>query len=226
MKKVFAFAALYFALSIISCQDVKENSPPYDFSFYKNIGTQIPVETGMQWIDAYNERNNSQGKDMSILTPYTISDQQLQALTQSVSNLVGIAFHHATDDDGRHHFIAIPIDETLSVWSSPSQQRLYIDTNTDTQISKAVAQSWANNYIAAHPNDIWFHFFGSNIFDEIFTISYFNTLNVTPALNILNLTPQLLLVIMNEDLLGGRTTDDEKTIYDASSPCPPCGIEE
>lgn len=217
MKKVFAFAALYFALSLISCQD-KENSPPIDFSFYKNIGAQIPVETGMEWIEAYNERSNSQGKDMSILTPYTISDQQLQALTQSVSNLVGVAFHHAIDDDGEHHFIAIPIDETLSVWSSPSPQRLYIDTNTNTTISKTVAQSWAESYKAAHPNGIWFHFFGSNIFDEIFTIPYFNTINITPALNILNLTPQLLLVIMNEDLLGGRTMDDEKTIYDASSP--------
>jgi len=79
----------------------------------------------------------------------------------------------------------------------------------------------------AYPDEVWFHFFGKDIFDEIAAIPYFTTLNIEPAINDQNSTPQLLLIIANEQTnTGGRTNSyDEAMVYDASSPCPPCAVE-
>lgn len=225
MRKLFVSVIACVMMSLLACQDTKESDAPFnDISSYKKIGMQISYETGARWIEAYNQKNNIQGR--STLSPYTISAGQLQGAVASVNSLVGIAFHHAIDDNGEHHFIVIPVDESLHVWSN-IPGRAYIDANTDTEITREVARSWAQNYEEAHAGEIWFHFFGSNIFDEIFDVSYFSTLNIVPALNTSNLTPQLLLMIINEQLsITGRTADaDDPLVYDASSPCPPCPVE-
>jgi hypothetical protein len=226
MKNLFASTVIFFAVSLMACQDTKEESVNNvrDITFYKNVGEQISVETGNRWMDAYNAKEVNQGR-VNTTTSYAISASQLENLTESVSNLTGIAFHHALDDAGTHHFIAIPITESLSVWS-PIPGRVLIDANTNTEISRSEARRWTQNYQDANPNKIWFHFFGTNIFDEITSISFFNSLTIEPAINDLNLTPQLLLIIT--DIAGssnGRLTSDRTMVYDASSPCPPCGVQ-
>jgi hypothetical protein len=221
MKNLFVFAAVFFAVSLLGCQDTKdENVSNPDVSTIKSIGMQISNETGRLWIEAYNKQNNIAGR--LIGSQYSVSAPQLQACASSVSDLAGMTFHHATDDAGVHHFIIVPVDGSLSVWSDV-EGKIYLDANTDTAISRDQAVEWTNNYKQNNPGEIWFHLFGKNIFDEIFSISFFETMEIQPALNILNLTPQLLLIVEDENILniGGRSETTSRT-YDASSPCPPC----
>ena len=225
MKNVVAFALFFLAISILGCQDAKDESSSAltDLSSFKKIGHEIPYETGMRWIETYNKQNNIQGR--SILFPYSVSESALAESLGSVDELVGVVFHHATDNSGVHHFIIIPIEESLTVWSEAPADRVLLDANTGEVISTSTAQQWTGNYKTQHPNDIWFHFFGNNIFDEILDLSGFDTLNIIPALSDLDLSPQLLLILTNDGLLfNGRTKGDKPPVYDASSPCPPCPV--
>jgi hypothetical protein len=227
MKSIIVFIGLYLTLSLLSCQDNREEFkkvPSSDYLVYKNVGHEIPFETGMRWIDVYKEKKKAEGTRLIDLG-YGISDDNLQDLLQSVPNLTGVAFHYGLDDDGRKHIMVLPVDGSLLVWASVPG-RIIVDANTDTVIPQSTAQAWATNYQTAHPHDIWFHYFGSNVFDEIVAIPYFSTIDIQPALSDLDLSPQLLLIIWNNplDLLFGRTNDDDGTVYDASNPCPPCAV--
>jgi hypothetical protein len=224
MKSYIVFIAMYFALSLLACQDSKEElkNVNHELAFYRSIGEQIPLETALKWKDFYRDQNSSQGR--LSLSNFNISATAVQALLQSVSSLVGVAFHYGIDDAGVTHIIAIPVDESLQLWTEVPG-RIYVDSNTGDEISQAVASTWATRYKGDHPGSIWFHFFGEDIFAEINAISYFNTLEISPAINILTLKPQLLLIVWEEDVLPvGRTKDDSGTSFDASYPCPPCGI--
>jgi hypothetical protein len=221
MKNLFVFATVFFGLSFLGCQDTREeNNALPDASFHKSIGTEIPLETGLRWIDAYNNKQQAGGRVKTTL--YTISSSQLGTLTTSLTGLIGVAFHHAIDDAGEHHFIVIPVDLTLSLWN-PLFSRPYIDANTNTEIDRSVARQWTNNYKNAHPNGIWFHFFGSLIFQEISLIPYFTNLQIVQAINDQDLSPQLLLIVEDEtEDAGGRLNTSSTKVYDMSSPCPPC----
>jgi hypothetical protein len=171
-------------------------------------------------METFRKKNNIQGRVNT--SPYSISASQLQAVRFSVLVLIGVAFHHALDDQGTHHFIVSPIDLTFSVWS-PLLGGVYLDANTNSMITKSQARSWVENYQEAHPSEVWFHFFGSNIFTEIAAIPFFNTLQIEPAINDVDFTPQLLLIVEDEQTssAAGRT-QSTMVVYDASSPCPPC----
>jgi hypothetical protein len=231
MRSFVIAIASTVAMSLLACQDTKEENlknESSDVTFYRSIGKQIPFETGMQWMEYYRKKNTQQGKvgllGLGLFT-YTISGPQTETMLQSVSDLVGVAFHYAIDNLGNTHIIAIPIDPSLSLWSS-IPGRIYVDANTGNPITQSVAQTWAQNYKDAHPGGIWFHFFGETIFDQILAIPYFNSMDIEPAINVLNLTPQMLLIVWNEDLLPfGRATSETATVFDASNPCPPCACE-
>jgi hypothetical protein len=231
MKKLLFFAIAYLGISLLGCQDGMDENQflDRDLIHYRNIGEEIPVETGVRWIQAYRSREQKAGRVELLFTNYSVSASKLEQLLTSVDGITGVAFHYALDAFGQRHFILIPVDESLSLWESDDEKK-YIDANTNTFISKQTAQTWTANYEAANPGEIWFHFFGSDIFDEILTISYFEDLLIEPALNDLNLSPQLLLIILNgggflDDLLGGRAKEGEQgRVYDASSPCPPCAV--
>jgi hypothetical protein len=222
MKKLVTLIIVSAALSILACQDSKEDAKyeSQQLAAYKTIGHQIPTETGLRWIETYNQRNNIAGK--LSLSGYSTSSSNLRKLT-ALPDLVGIAFHHGIDGNGIHHFIAIPVGPDLSVWSE-TVEKVFVDTNTDAVISREDAADWAGNYKSANPEQIWFHFFGKNVFDEISEIPYLNEVNIVPAVNDLDLSPQLLLVILDPLGILGRTADAGTTVYDASSPCPPCPV--
>jgi hypothetical protein len=228
MKKLLFFAIAYLGISLLACQDGAEESiTDRDLNHYRNIGKEIPTETGIRWVETYRSREQEAGR-VNLLELYSVGESKLEQLLNSVDGLTGVAFHHARDAWGQHHWILIPVGESLLLWPA-SGDKLYIDANTNTFISKSTAQAWTASYEAAHPGEIWFHFFGSNIFDEILAIPYLETVLIEPALDDLTLAPQLLLVILNDGgllggLLGGRTNDEECRVYDASSPCPPCGV--
>jgi len=225
MKKLIFSVTFFLGLSLLGCQDSKDETTALtDLSSIRKIGMQIPVETANRWIDTYK---NSNGSDQGrlLLNPYYTSHESLSSALASIPTLAGVAFHHAIDDSGVHHFIIIPVDASLSLWSASSSQ-IYIDANNNSPINRAVAQSWTSRYKQANPNSIWFHFFGSNIFDEMSGIPYFDDMDIVPALNDLNLTQQLLLVITDNSILGiGGRVKSETTVYDASSPCPPCPVQ-
>jgi hypothetical protein len=115
----------------------------------------------------------------------------------------------------------------MSLWSS-SLTRVIIDANTGGTISQGVAQTWAQNFINAHPNEIRYHFFGRNIFDEITSLAFFNDLDIEPAINDQDQSQQLLLIVW-KSLLGGilgRTNTQQGRVYDASNPCPStCAVQ-
>lgn len=223
MKNLVAFVAVAIAVSLLGCQDTREDRGLPDVSAYKKVGMEIPLETGLQWMEAYQKKHNPQGR--LLLPDYEVSDVLMEDLLESVNGLVGVAFHHAIDASGTHHFLVIPVDGTLSLWNNV-EGRIYVDANTNTIISQETARTWAQNYETANPGQIWFHFFGSDIFDEMVALPFFNNVQIEPAINILNLTPQLLLIVSADGLLGlgGRQRTESSKVYDASNPCPPCPV--
>jgi hypothetical protein len=227
MKNLAAFTLVFLTLSIFGCQDTKETSNQTHpaAEFYKTIGHQIPLATGLRWIETYDTKNNSsQGR--SSLAPYAVSNSSLFSMLESINDLNGVAFHYGLDQSGTKHVILIPIPESLSVWSV-IPGRVFIDANTGEEISQNVATTWAQNYETANPGAIWFHYFGKNIFEEMATIGGFNVLNIVPALNDADLSPQLLLILTNEEVTSGlgRSFAASSAVYDASYPCPSCPVK-
>ena len=223
MKSPIAFILLFLTVSFLGCQDSREDlKTNSELDFYKTIGEEIPFQTGIDWIEFYHAQNNINGRT-KLLTNYSVSESQLQTLMGSVAELVGVAFHYGTDSWGTKHIILIPVENSLTLWSTIAG-RLYVDANTGNQISQSTAQAWATNYKNAHPSGIWFHFFGADIFDEIQALPYFESIDIEPGIDVLNLTPELLLIVWNDALLFGRTKDEDGRMFDASNPCPPCSV--
>lgn len=229
MRKIFFLVTIYAGVALLACQDQRDgqDNPLPNLEYFRNIGKQIPNETGVRWMELYAERASSEGR---LGEPdYSLSPENFETIINSVSGFTGIAFHHGLDENGVHHFILIPVDESLTLWSAVPG-RIYYDANTDAQISAATARQWALNYEQSHSQDVWFHYFGRAIFDEIVNISYFENLQIEPAISDVDFTPQLLLIILNgEGVLNGRTGGDGDgeggAVYDASSPCPPCAVQ-
>lgn len=224
MKSSIAFIVLFFALSLLACQDSRDDfkNPPGEISSFRSIGEQIPLETGKRWMETYQAKSRTDGR--LLFSDYSVAASKLQELLQSVPELTGVAFHYGFDENGIQHIIIIPVDETLTLWAT-IPGRIIVDANTGNELTQEVASTWADNYKASHPGDIWFHFFGADIFEEISAIPYFNMLDIEPALSDL-LLPQMLLIVWNtESILSGRTAKEDGVVYDASSPCPPCPIQ-
>lgn len=221
MNRVTIFLAVFSVLLLVSCQETREDLKKSAKDTYQTIGEEIPFETGMQWIAFYQERNSKQNRS-ALIDGYNIPSAQLASLLESTASLVGVAFHYGLDNAGTTHIIVIPVDGSLDLWSS-IPGRIYVDANTGEAISQSLAETWASNFKQENPDEIWFHFFGKNIFDEMRALPYFQSVYIEPAVNILNLTPQLLLVVYNDDLISlGRANSVPGTVYDASNACPPC----
>jgi hypothetical protein len=224
MRKFTGFALLAFGLSILSCQDTREDAQTQQslIEQYKNVGHQIPLQVGIRWMDTYNVKSSSGGR---IAGTYSIDKDILETSRGSVPNFIGVAFHYGIDGAGVKHIIAIPVNESMSLWN-PISGRIYVDANENAPVTQDVAYTWAQAYKAQNPNAIWFHYFGKNVFDEMTGISYFQNMEIIPATNDLDLTPQLLLVIEDPNLSnGGRTFSETTTVYDASYPCPRCPVQ-
>jgi hypothetical protein len=220
MKKTTGTLALFLLLSFLSCQDSKDESGTApNLSEYRNVGMRIPAETGARWIEAYNRQNNISGR---LGTDYAVGSAELHMSLSSVTSLVGVAFHYGFDESGEKHLIMIPVDESMSLWTA-IEGRVYIDANSNKVITQATARSWADDFKAANPSGIWFHYFGRTVFDEILSLSSFATLTIMPALNDLDLSPQLLLIVGDGLSILGRT-ETETPVYDASYPCPKCEV--
>jgi hypothetical protein len=231
MKRSIVVTGVCLALAFYACQENREDlrGPVAKRDFYKTVGEQIPFETGMEWIEyykwtEYNKNAKLQPGRIQSPASYNVPAAELTRMLQSTADLIGVALHYAVDDLGDQHILLLPVDGSLTLWSSTSP-RVILDANTGVEIPQDQASAWAQNYKDANPTAVWFHFFGRNVFDEMQTIPYFYSLNIEPATNVLDLTPQLLLIIWNEELnSGGRTNNMYATVYDASNACPPCAV--
>lgn len=219
MKKSLYFVVTFFAISILACQDgkdeVKKSVP--DLSYFVNVGKQIPTETGYRWMSAYRSKFKLDGRENSL--GYSLSKDNLAAITASVDNLVGVVFHNATDAAGEHHILVIPIDEQLQVWS---ENKTIIDSKTDAPIALAEAREWARNYQNQNEGAIWYHFFGKHVFDELNALEFFEYIQIEPAINDRDLSAQILLIANDPsvDVSGGRSEFADAVVYDMSASCP------
>ena len=226
MNRINSVAAILIALSFLSCQDTKEDlrDPLSEQDVYKTIGEEIPFETGMEWIEFYRRQQHEQGR-LDLSSSFSVSAPHLESILKSIAGLVGIAFHYGIDDLGKIHIVTIPVDESMSLWSDISG-RIIVDANTDTEISQDIASTWAQRYKDAYPDEVWFHFFGKNVFDDMIALPFLTNVEIEPATNALDLTPELLLVVTDDDLTSaGRTANTEGVVYDASNACPPCAVK-
>jgi hypothetical protein len=193
-----------------------------DVSYYRNVGMQIPTETGYRWMDFYRSKQNLSGREKP--SGYALSKDHLAQLSNSVNDLVAVAFHHALDDAGEHHFLVIPLDETLKLWSN---EKTIFDANDNSVIPADVAYQWTLNYQNAHPDEIWFHVFGEHVFDEMSAIPFFEYMQIEPAINDANLLPQVLLIVndLSLDASSGGRGQAEAFVFDGSVLCPCSNVE-
>ena len=225
MKHTKFASALFLTLVLLGCQDAKDTpSPLSEKDHYKLIGEEIPFETAMAWLDFHEKSRAAQGRTEEV-ADFGVSKEKIQAVIASTADLTGIAFHYGIDSVGVKHIFLIPVDGSLSVWST-SPGRIIIDANTGNEIDESTASAWANNYKAAHPDELWFHFFGKNIFDDMLALPGFSNMDIEQATNDVALTPELLLIIWEDEALasGGRTELLFAIVYDASNACPPCAV--
>lgn len=215
----------FLAISILACQDGKEEAKNIaDLSYYRSLGKQIPTQTGYRWMDLYRTQNHLAAREMP--SGYALSKANLATVSASVEGLLGVVFQHGLDDAGVHHFLIIPIDESLQIWH---RDKTIIDANTDSVVSYDDARQWAKNYQTANPSLIWYHFFGKHVFDEMNAISFFEYIQIEPAISDVNFTAQVLLIVndLSLDVSSGRSEYEEAVIYDMSTPCPPeCSLAE
>jgi hypothetical protein len=226
MNRFNFLAAIIVAFSLASCQDTKQDlrDPLSEKDVYKTIGEQIPFETGMEWIEFYNKNRYEQAR-LDLSSSFNVPAPQMESLLKSVTGLVGVAFHYAIDDLGQSHILVIPVNESMTLWSNISG-RIIVDANTGNEISHDIASEWAQRYKDAYADEIWFHFFGKDVFDEMVALPFFNSVDIEPAINVLDLTAELLLVVPNDDEISlGRTAASDGVVYDASNACPPCAVE-
>jgi hypothetical protein len=205
-------ASLVF-LVFFACHEQNDDTNKYSFS--KATGDEITQSEAERWIGRYSgilASTRVQGSGAG----YKINAQQLNAMLNT-QDLVGIAFHHGKDDNGLHHVIAVPLDNTLALWK---EGKHVVDANTNESISVQVGEKWSKKYSDEHPNEILYHRFGSDIFSDIKALEYFNEFSIQPALND-EMEPQLVLVVKNETVSNGRTQTAEN-YYDKSNPGPRC----
>lgn len=226
MKKSIVATLLILTVTVLSCEETKEDlkDPLSIKEFYKTIGEEIPFETGMEWIENYKKITSSSGRTET-LSDYIVSASQMNALLGSTADLTGVAFHYGIDNLGITHIMLIPVDGSLSLWSS-IPGRIFVDANSGNAIDQTTAHAWAENYKNANPSEVWFHFFGKYIFDDMTALPYFNSVDIEQGVNSLDLTPELLLIVWNKELNTlGRTAAESSRVYDASNACPPCAVE-
>lgn len=219
-KGTLLFAFL-FVLFFWSCNEpidnlqTKEQNKVLD----KNIGEQIPLDVAVRWMLSYNRNTDMYSKRVKEFR-YNVKSTQLNTILSSVP-LLGLAFHHAIDDNGEHHILLLAINEQKELWSAENN-RICIDANTSTIISESTAKAWTQNYKNIHAEGIWYHFFGQRVFNEIKSLTWFKEFNIKPALNDEGI-PQLLVVITKNDA-NGKSKAETTIVYDKTDPCPPCDV--
>lgn len=226
MNRFFSVTIVCGTIFLAACQETKEEvkSPLSQQDLYRAIGEEIPFETGMAWIEFHKRKKSTKGR-IETVPEWKIPAGQMNTMLSSVNALVGVAFHYAIDDFGASHILAIPVNESMHLWTL-IPGRVIIDANTGMEIDHDLAHIWAQNFTASNASEVWYHFFGKNVFNDMQALPYFESVDIEPATNSEDLSPELLLIIWNDAQISvGRTFAEYGTVYDASNACPPCATE-
>jgi hypothetical protein len=205
MKKLIIGALV---LLLMACQDSPDAAKEIVNKLEPSVGEKIQTDMGLRWIANY-KKNNSSAREGQL---FKISKANLKKLMKN-SEAVGISFHHALDENGIPHILALSINKTLNLWSTDES---IIDANENNEIDFSLARTWTENYKTANPEEIQYHSFGLDIFKEI---SKRNEFEIVRAVND-DQIPQLLLIVRN-NTEAGRVNNSTVEIYDASQRCPP-----
>jgi hypothetical protein len=210
MKNVLSYLAL--VLILINCQEPKENLTENKFS--KNVGQKIPNEVATRWAERYRQSNRSS----KIQNTGSITVNTLVDLTTSLNDYNGIVFHHALDNDGQYHTLLIPFTEGSPLWSATQ----VVDSDVDSIIDPTIAKEWAENFIQENQNEVWSHFFGRHVFDEILSRAGFEQIEMVHGRDDLYQVQILLYVTYVVAAQNGRSKGEavEVEVYDKSNPCP------
>jgi hypothetical protein len=217
MNKTSLFA-LWFVLTLSACQDTVTNpeTQKQNSILDKTVGEQIPTDVANRWIALY-EKKNSSGRTHEFQC--TVAAQHFNEILSSIP-LLGLAFHYAIDDSGDFHVLILAVSEDKKLWSSDAS-RICIDANTNSVIAESVAREWTQNFKETTPNAVWYHFFGSDILNEMRKVSGFNEFEIIPALNDEGIKQLLLVINRDSDFVSGRILS-ESIVFDKGGLCPPC----
>src|SRR5688500_11314413 len=107
MRRVNSLLAI--VLLVIACQETNLDNKKSNEIFNKKVGSRIPIQVALRWIDLYEKKQNSQGRTKSDAV-FSISANQLTAVIQSV-NTVGLSFNYALDYNNDLHIVVSPLAE-------------------------------------------------------------------------------------------------------------------
>ncbi|HEY0652420.1 MAG TPA: hypothetical protein VGD65_04790 [Chryseosolibacter sp.] len=212
MKKIFLLLTLITC--IVACQDSKDAAQNLPRRYDPSVGSQIPLNVAYAWVANFGG-SVAAGREQS---SYSFSAATLGQLLSATEG-PGVVFHHATDGNGAPRMMMFTLGAEGELFQSD-----ILDLSTGAILNAETAQQWAAAYAAAHPATPWYHFFGNDIFTEIQSNEAFEYVNVVRALNNEGEEQVLLFVYNTKNIQGGRIEGEEVTVYDVSSPCPPCEI--
>lgn len=198
---------------VMGCKDAQESQE--DKKFDKSVGAPISMETATRWTNLFERRPDA----LSRLHTCTVSHDFVERFVAD-ENLHGIAFHYAIDDAGDIRLLVAPVGDKSILWNS----ELIVDASTNQAVAAPTALEWAKRYQEQHPEGLWYHFFGIEIFHDMIKNRTFDAINVKPALNDAG-APQLLLFLVTQSTAAenGKSQDlFDTAVYDASNACPPC----
>jgi hypothetical protein len=215
-------SAISLILLLCACSDSNQNleTKKHNSVLDKTVGERIPTDVANKWIDSFRD-NIGSGRQQNF--QYAVSAQPLDQILTSIP-LMGLAFHYALDDAGTLHVLILAVSEDEKLWSLNSN-RICIDANTNSLIDEALAKTWTQNFKDKHPDEIWYHFFGWNVLNEMKTVSWFQEFRIVPALNDEGIQQLLLVISRDSDTDDGRVLE-ESIVYDKGGLCPPCAQDE
>lgn len=213
MKKILF--AVVSTILFVACHDSKDNAAQkLPKRFDSSVGGQIPLNLAYSWVKNFGGSITT-GREQS---PYSFSAATLSQFLVA-SEGPGIVFHHATDENHVHHILMCSIADDGSLFQSD-----ILDLSAGVLVDATTAERWAKRYADAHATTPWYHFFGNDIFEEILSNEAFEYVNVVRALSDDDQEQVLLFVYNTGEISGGRSEGQDVTVYDISSPCPPCSI--
>jgi hypothetical protein len=207
MKNVLVLCAML--LLFADCSDEK-NQPQFDDRklLTRSVGMKIPSDVAERWKSRY-EKSGTASRSES----FSVSSQSVFSLLPSLDEKVGVVLHHATDLQGKHHLLLIPIGEDLNLWTGQP----VLDASGDMFVDENTARSWTSTYKQQNAAGPWSHFFGASVFEQILSTPGLSSIDIVPATNDEGV-PQLLMYAW-DSIADGRKMD-AAAIYDFSTICP------
>jgi hypothetical protein len=197
---------------LVACQDVEGTTEPH--VFHEGIGERIPDDVAQRWLA---QHRSSPSRDLEDVVAQRVSARQLASLASAMPEHVGMALHHAVDDEGARHVLLTAVGEDVDAWESP----VVIDASIDAIVDVETARAWVARHAEGSPDHVRYHFYGREMFDEIMAGPSFVQLDVTPALDDESRAQLVLMARGGDGDASARPRSGDPTPYDNGLLCPP-----